>query len=64
MEPDDLILSAPHMRVMKPGWREEGSVLSGALPEALVTLVRFFCFPGPPWLLHWACLKRGNLKHS
>lgn len=41
--------------------RRGGSVLSVALPEVLVTLLRFFWFPGFPWLLHWACLKEGNL---
>lgn len=53
MEPDDLILpSVLRMRVMGSLAGERGSVLSVVLPEALVTLVRFFWFSGPPWLLH------------
>jgi hypothetical protein len=68
-ESDDLIfLPAPHIRVMGSQEREKRGLCLVPLPEALVTLVRFiylfiyFWFPGPPWLLHWACLKGGDLS--
>lgn len=51
------------MRVMGSldGEKGGGSVLSVAVPEVLVTLLRFFWSPGFPWFLHWDCLKGGNL---